>query len=53
MWTFLKAEVTFPILGVDFLRINRLSVSVVTNQLINNSNGDTFRLIEQRSEHTS
>ena len=23
-WTFLKADVTFPILGVDFLRSNRL-----------------------------
>ena len=28
IWTFIKAEVTFPILGVDFLRANRLSVSV-------------------------
>ena len=47
MWTFLKAEVTFPILGVDFLRANRLSVSVATNQLVDDSTGDTFRLIEQ------
>jgi len=53
MWTFLKAEVTFPILGVDFLRANRLSVSVATNQLVDDSTGDTFRLIEQPSSHTA
>ncbi len=53
MWTFLKAEVTFPILGVDFLRANRLSVSVATNQLVDDSTGDTFRLIEQPSGHTA
>jgi len=53
MWTFLKAEVTFPILGVDFLRANRLLVSVVTNQLVDDSTGDTFRLIEQPSRNTA
>jgi hypothetical protein len=53
MWTFIKAEVTFPILGVDFLRANRLSVSVATNQLTDDSTGDTFRLIEQPSGHTA
>jgi hypothetical protein len=52
-WTFLKAEVTFPILGVDFLRANRLSVSVATNQLVDNSTGNTFHLIEQPSGHTA
>jgi len=53
MWTFIKAEVTFPILGVDFLRANCLSVSVATNQLTDDSTGDTFRLIEQPSGHTA
>jgi hypothetical protein len=52
-WTFLKAEVTFPILGVDFLRANRLSVSVATNQLVDDSTGATFCLIEQPSGHTA
>ena len=52
-WTFLKADVTFPILGVDFLRSNRLSVSVATNQLVDDANGDTFRLTEQPSGHTA
>jgi hypothetical protein len=49
---FLKAEVTFPILWVDFLRKNCLSVFVVTNQLID-SNGVTFCLIEEPSGHTA
>jgi hypothetical protein len=44
MRTFLKAEVTFPILGLDFLLANCLSVSVSTNQLVDDS---TFHLIEQ------
>jgi hypothetical protein len=52
-WTFLKADVTFPILGVDFLRSNRLSVSVATNQLVDDANGDTFCLTEQPSGHTA
>jgi len=41
MWPFIKAEVTFPIPGVAFLRANRLSVSVATNQLTDDSTGDT------------
>jgi hypothetical protein len=41
-WTFLKAVVSFPILAVDFLRANHLSVSVATNQLVDDSTGDTF-----------
>jgi hypothetical protein len=53
IWTFIKAEVTFPILRVDFLQANRLSVSVATNQLTNDNTGDTFRLIEQPSGHTA
>jgi hypothetical protein len=52
-WLFLKADVTFPILGVDFLRNNRLSVSVATNQLVDDANGDLFRLTEQPSGHTA
>jgi hypothetical protein len=53
MWTFIKAEVTFPILGVDFLRANCLSVSVATNQLTDDSTGDMFCLIEQPSGQTA
>jgi hypothetical protein len=53
MWTFIKTEVTFPILGVDFLQTNRLSVAVATNQLTNNSTSNTFCLIEQPRGHTA
>jgi len=48
-WNFLKADVTFPILGVDFLRSNHLSVSVETNQLVDVANIDT----EQPSGYTA
>ncbi len=40
-------------MGVDFLRANRLSVSMATNQQVDNSTGHTFRLIEQPSGHTA
>jgi hypothetical protein len=40
-------------MGVDFLCSNRLSVSVATNQLVDNANGDTFCLTEQPSSHTA
>ena len=52
-WTFLKVDITFPILGLDFLRNNRLSVSVATNQLVDDANGDTFCLTEQPCGHTA
>ena len=52
-WEFTRAEVKFPILGVDFLRAHRLSVSVATNKLIDDDNGDTFSLIEQSRGHTA
>jgi hypothetical protein len=52
-WKFLLADVTFPILGVDFLRANRLAVDVGRNALIDTANGDTFSLIGQPSGHTA
>ncbi len=52
-WSFLLADVTFPILGVDFLRANHLAVDVARNRLIDTANGDTFSLIEQPSGHTA
>ena len=53
MWDFTRAAVKFPILGVDFLRANRLSVSVASNKLVDDANGDTFSLTGQPSGHTA
>ena len=52
-WEFLLADVTFPILGVDFLRAHRLAVDVARNKLIDTANGDTFSLTGQPSGHTA
>jgi hypothetical protein len=50
---FLRTDVSFPILGVDFLRANKLSVSVASNQLVDDTTGDMFSLIRQPSSHTA
>jgi hypothetical protein len=52
-WSFLRADVSFAILGVDFLRANKLLVDVASNSLVDSATGDTFRLIEQPSGHTA
>jgi hypothetical protein len=40
-----------PILGVDFLQANKLSVGVESNQLVGDTTGDMFSLIRQPSGH--
>jgi len=50
---FLLADVTFPILVVDFLRAHRLVVDVARNKLMDTANGDTFSLTGQPSGHTA
>jgi len=37
-WEFLLADVTFPILRINFLRAHRLAVDVARNTLINTAN---------------
>ena len=41
-WTFLKAAVQFPILGIDFLRGHRLQVDVAANCLVQGTTGRRF-----------
>ena len=50
---FLRTDISFPILGVDFLRANKLSVSVASNQLVDDTTGDMFSLSRQPSSHTA
>jgi len=52
-WPFLRAEVSFPILGVDFLRANKLLVDVANNALVDSTTGDTLRLTRQSSGYTA
>jgi len=52
-WTFLRADVAFPILGVDFLRNNKLMVDVASNTLVDSTTGDTFALSELPSGYTA
>ena len=52
-WSFLRADVSFPILGVDFLRSNKLLVDVANNTLVDSTTGDTLRLTRQPSGHTA
>jgi len=43
-WDFLLADVSFPILGVDFLGTNKLLVDVAGDKLVDSTTGDTFSL---------
>jgi len=52
-WSFLRADVSFAILGVDFLRTNKLLVDVAANSLVDSSTGDRFSLTGQPSGHTA
>ena len=48
---FYQSRRQFPILGVDFLWANRLSVRVAPNRLVDNDNGNTFSLVRQPCGH--
>ncbi len=52
-WSFLQADVSFPILGVDFLRSNRLLVDVASNTLVDSATGDTLALTRRPSGYTA
>ena len=52
-WPFLLADVSFPIIGVDFLRGNKLLVDVAGNRLVDSATGDTFNLTRRSSGHTA
>jgi len=45
--------VSFAILGVDFLRANKLLVDNTANTLVDSSTGDQFSLTGQPSGHTA
>ena len=40
-WLFLRTDVSFPILGVDFMRSKKLMVDVASNTLVESTTGDT------------
>jgi len=50
-WSFLRADVSFTILGVDFLHANKLLVDVAANSLVDSSTSDRFSLTGQPSGH--
>jgi len=52
-WRFMRAAVTFPILGVDFLRANNLLVDTAGCRLVDGNTGDILRLTGQPSGHTA
>jgi len=52
-WSFLGEDVSFPILGVDFPRANKLLVDVAANSLMDSSTGHRFSLTGQSSGHTA
>jgi hypothetical protein len=52
-WSFLRADVSFAILGVDFLHANKLLVDVASNSLVDSATGDRFSLTGQPSGHTA
>ena len=52
-WSFLRADVSFAILGVDTLRNNKLLVDVASNSLVDSATGDRFSLTGQPSGHTA
>jgi hypothetical protein len=52
-WRFMHAAITFPILGVDFLRANNLLVDTAGCRLVDGNTGDILRLTRQPSGHTA
>jgi hypothetical protein len=48
-WTFLLADVQFPIIGVDFLRQNRLLVDPVANRLVDTLSFESFPTVTELS----
>ena len=52
-WSFLQVDMSFFILGVDFLQTNKLLVDVAANTLVDSSTGKKFRLTRQPSDYTT
>jgi len=52
-WDFLRADVSFPIQGVDFLCANKLLVDVACKTLVDFSTGNRFSLTGRPSGHTA
>jgi hypothetical protein len=52
-YSFLRADVSFAILRVDFLCANKLLVDISANSLVDSSTGDRFSLTGQPSGHTA
>ena len=52
-WFFLRAAVTFPIVGVDFLIASHLLMEVADNRLVDTATGNTLRLTRQPSGPTA
>jgi hypothetical protein len=52
-WTFLRAEVAFPIIGVDFLRHHRLLLDAAADRLMIGSSGRFISLSRQPSGPTA
>jgi len=52
-WDFLRADVSFPIQGVDFLCANKLLVDVACKTLVDFSTGNRFSLTGRPSGHTT
>ena len=48
-WSFLRADVSFAILWVDFLHANKLLVDIAANTLVDSSTGNRFSLTGQPS----
>jgi hypothetical protein len=46
-WTFLLADVQFPIIGVDFVRHFRLLVDIATGRLVDTASSKSFPVISE------
>jgi hypothetical protein len=52
-WTFLLADVQFPIIGVDFLQQNRLLVDPAANRLVDTLSFESFPTVTELSSAVS
>ncbi len=48
-WTFLLADVQFPIIGVDFLRNFRLLVDIAAGRLVDTASSQSFPIVSESS----
>ncbi len=48
-WTFLLADVQFPIIGVDFPRHFRLLVDIAAGRLVDTASSQSFPIISESS----